>query len=226
MSSQAVSREQAIQAMSVLGNNADWDQVDSRILQEGVIDSPQEAGRQFTLFLCQRARMVLASMILACVAALDLVTFLRTGWGQWLGAADGAGLEGDPDCDPRADKLTEIDWSKVGFETCLKKDEPSITGEEKLKRLKGKGLLRLGTKAFHSLWLDYQANGENSVLERLRRECGTTYLDFFGDVLRSPSGKRCVLYLYWDGGEWYWDYSYLGSGWGARSVSAVLATST
>lgn len=43
-------------------------------------------------------------------------------------------------------------------------------------------------------------------------------------ILRNSNGNRYVLYLYWDGGEWYWHYFWLDNKWNANNPSAVLAT--
>lgn len=126
--------------------------------------------------------------------------------------------------DERSYALTEIDFSQVLLETCLEKNEDRITGETKLKRLKEKELIRLGGQQFLALWLDYQANKENSVLEWLRKTRGITYLDFPGLVLLYPDGSRYVLYLFWYGGQWYWDYYWLDYVWDGRHFSAALAS--
>ncbi|MCX6713049.1 MAG: hypothetical protein NTY66_02475, partial [Candidatus Vogelbacteria bacterium] len=74
------------------------------------------------------------------------------------------------------------------------------------------------------LWLDYQANKENSVLGWLYRTRKITYLDFFGLVLRDPDGRRCVLCLYRHGdGSWLWNYYWLDGDWESERCSAGLA---
>ena len=98
--------------------------------------------------------------------------------------------------DTRCDALTEVDFGKVQFETCLKEDETLIIkGEENLTRLKAGRDIRLGATVFMGLWEDYQKNKENSTLENLYKEKSIAYLDFFGDVLLDPDGYRRVLYL-------------------------------
>lgn len=126
--------------------------------------------------------------------------------------------------DARNDALTEVDFSRVLFETCLKDGETSITGEEKLKRLKANGNIRLNANIFLGLWEDYQTKKVNSVLEQLCREKGITYMDFFGDVLLGPGGGRGVLCLCRGVGVWCWGCSWLPSGWGAVGHSASLAS--
>jgi hypothetical protein len=43
-------------------------------------------------------------------------------------------------------------------------------------------------------------------------------------ILRNPNGNRYVLYLYWNGGQWNWNYNWLDNDWSAHNPSAVLAT--
>ncbi|MEK7182253.1 MAG: hypothetical protein AAB679_00640, partial [Patescibacteria group bacterium] len=48
--------------------------------------------------------------------------------------------------DERSLALTEVDLSKVVFETTLEKNEKNIKGEERLERLKEKNVVRLDAK--------------------------------------------------------------------------------
>ena len=148
----------------------------------------------------------------------------QRGWTIWRGLATSDGLTGDEQQDYRSLALTEIDWNRVLFPTCLKGDETSITGEEKLKRLQASGEILLDAKVGEELLLDYKTNGENSVLEKLRQQHNVTYLDFFGTILRNPRGNRCVLYLCFSGGQWRWFYGWLGDVWFVFLGSAALAS--
>lgn len=149
--------------------------------------------------------------------------FIGKDWATWKGPIDGDGLSGDEDIDPRSMTLTEVE---LAFETCLLEGEKSITGEEKLRRLKEKpGFIRFGGTVFYALWLDYQANKENSVLEWIYRNFKISFMDFMGQVLRSPRGRRSVLSLYrLDGGGWRWHYSWLGLQWDADYPSVGCAS--
>lgn len=202
--------------MSVLANNVCWDELDAKKVQE-VIDKPQEAGRQFTQFLKNGAEAViclLASFVTKLVDKFSHTEFLGEDWKI-------------AERDEREDGLTEVDWFKVDFETCLKPNESHITGEEKLKRLKAGGKVRLGGRAFLTLWQDYQEKKEASVLEQLYKTKGILYVDFFGLILQTPSGGRRVLYLCRGGdGAWFWHFDWLGRGWLARSFSAVSQVSS
>lgn len=129
--------------------------------------------------------------------------------------------------DPRSAALSEVDFSQVLFETCLKENESSIKGEEKLIRLKASKNIRPGATVFMGLWEDYREHKEDSVLECLFKERGITYLDFFGDVLLDPDGNRCVLSFYrCDDGVWRWLYYWLVHDWSAARPSASLASET
>lgn len=140
----------------------------------------------------------------------DPATFIGAGWK----------LEGK-DADTRSLELKEINVSKVLFETCLEEGEERVTGEEKLQRLIRKGGIRLDPRFGVTL---YQEEGQKT-LERLYAEQGITYLDFFGRILVSPVGRRCVLCLCRDGGGgWYWGADWLDLGWSVRSFSARLAS--
>jgi hypothetical protein len=108
-------------------------------------------------------------------------------------------------------ELAEVDLAKFVFETCLEKNETSISGEEKFLRLKEKSeFIRFGANVFLGLREDYQAKKENSVLEWLYRNHKITFMDFPGTVLRCPYGDRHVLCLFRnDGGGWDWNYNWL-----------------
>lgn len=220
------STKQVVQTMSVLGNNADFESIEPATLQT-VIDDPIESGRQFTLFLKNHARLIIGEpkkILLDHICPFSPAEFIGQGWTIWLGSADGNGLSGEPDQDLREQTLAEVDFSQALIENCLKDGEASIKGEEKLRRLKEAGNTRLGGATFLALWRDYQTNKENSVLEWLYRNRKITYLDFFGLVLRSPNGSRCVLYLYrYEDGEWYWNYGWLAYDWESRHGAAGLA---
>lgn len=166
-----------------------------------------------------QARSLIASF------AVDPARFIGKDWRIWRGPADGDGLTGEKDTDPRSQDTAEIEIARILFETCLREGENSIPGEEKLSRLKKAGHIRLGGNAFLGFWEDYQANKENSVLEWLYRTRKITYLDFFGDILRDPNGDRSVLYLCRrDDGQWGWSCNWLGVGWGAGILSAGYAS--
>ncbi len=221
--SKVVSRGQALEVSSRFAAQIDWDQLDGQKLQDEVINlSPEEFGRRFTAFLKAGARFVFGGLKIAC-AKFDLVKFFdNENWTFWKGPKDGNGLNGEEERDRVSLSLTEVDFEKTDFLTCLEKGESSITGEEKLIRLKKLSRPLYGANQFLGLWEDYQKNKAASVLERLCQQKGITYIDFFGDILRGPGGGRCVLYLYRSGdGSWGWGCGWLGGDWGVRDFAAV-----
>ena len=204
-----MSSKQRLQLMSVFMLNADFDDVPSDVAQL-IIDNPVEAGRQFTFYLKNGGRVSIGDMKIAPVP-FDSVKFIGS---DWKVIAE--------DHDACNDGLAEVDFNKVDFAICLKEGETSITGEEKLKRLKALKQILYGATTFMGLWNDYHARKENSVLETLYRTKGITYLDFFGDVLLDPNGNRFVLCLCRnDDGQWHWRYDWLGIRWNAKNGSAV-----
>ncbi len=108
--------------------------------------------------------------------------------------------------DERALVITEVDLSKIRLETTLKPGETPVIGEERLKRLKKAGHIRLDAKVFQTLW-----ENQSLIPEKWKEKTNgnTTYIFFDGTVLRSPGGFRYALCLYWGGGEWRWRYRWL-----------------
>jgi len=197
MATKIISVEQRFELLSKLGANVDWDLLDSGGIQQ-IIDQPGNPGQQLTVFLRNGGRVTLGDLKIA-TAPFDPVKFIGENWSLIAGEHDS-----------RNDGITEVDFSKVDFVTCLAKGESAITGEEKLKRLKAGSQIRFGAGVFAGLWRNYQARKENSVLETLFRTKNITYIDFFGDVLLDPNGRRFVLYLYSGGdGRWVWRYDRL-----------------
>jgi hypothetical protein len=146
-------------------------------------------------------------------------TFFGEGWSIWKGPADGDGLQGEEQQDFRSLALQEVDFSQVLLETYLKEGKEWITGEEKLRRMKESGVIRLDAHVAQAPW------GEegHKTLEWLRKEKGVIYIDFMGTELRSPNGVRCVLCLYWYGNWRDLHFRVLRDDWGAAHSSAALA---
>lgn len=148
------------------------------------------------------------------------LTFVGSGCTIWKGPADGKGLEGEEEQDARSLVLTEVHLSKIRFETMLRPGEISITGEERITRLKAAGHICFDAAVFHHLW-----ENKHLIPESWKEEINgsTRYIFFDGSILRSSYGYRYVLYLYWDVGQWRWRVRWLGYGWDAGNPSAVLA---
>lgn len=169
----------------------------------------------------QTARPFRWSLILDCSQPFIPIELINKDLRVWLGPADGDGQSGEPDIDPRADSLDKVDFGKALFEHCFKESKSSIIGEEKLRQLKEREseVIRHGGQQFQALWCDWKKNGEQSVLEYLRKTSGITYMDFMGLVLRDPVGSRCVLYLDWNEGVWNGYYFWLDEDFLDRSLS-------
>jgi hypothetical protein len=197
----------------------DWTNAEIKKLSEGDVLA------QVRKVVRGEAEITIIKRILKLVQAFDPASFINKDWAIWKGLIDGGGETGEEDRDVREDSLTQIDLADLLCETCLVGEETSITGGEKLRRLKKSNKIRLGGKAFLAFWADYQKNRENSMLEHLYKVYGVSYLDFFGLVLRSPGGLRYVLYLSRDaGGQWGWRYRWLGIDWKSGHGSASLAS--
>ena len=203
------SQGQVLNAITILMNNADWDAVSAPVLQK-VIDNPKDAGREFTAFLKNGGRVsqgVPKVIPIGRTSAFDPVAFIGEGWSI-------------VEQDERSLKLSEVDLTKVNFETMLKDRESSVVGEEKLKRLIESGYIRLDAKVFQTLW-----ENQHLIPESWKQKTNgnTTYIFFNGTFLRDSYGRRCVLYLCWDGGEWDWGCRWLDDEFDAFSPSLVLA---
>ena len=179
-----------------------------------------EFARELAKFAKRQACWVAVTIIEIVRNRFNLAEFIGKDWNFWLGPADGKGLEGEIAQDPRSLALVQIDLTKVQFVTMLKGDEVSITGEERLTRLKSAGYIRLDADIFLTLWKNQHLIPE-SWKEKINGN--TCYIFFDGTILRDSGGRRCVLYLFWDGGAWGWSVSWLGSGRRANYPSAVLA---
>ncbi len=118
-------------------------------------------------------------------------------------------------------KLEELDLTKVRFETGLNEEESSIQGEEKLRRLKTAGHIRLDANVLRTLW-ENQTLIPASWKEPINGNARLIYFD--GTILRDSGGHRFVLCLRWNGGEWNWRCCWLDYGWSAGYPSAVLAS--
>lgn len=217
--------DQSHQIMAALGTNTDWSSIDFDAcgLQDAIIRNPQQAGRDFTAFLRNRARLIVGEPKIIPIdrsRPFNPAEFIGKGWDFWRGPIDGNGLEGDLNEDPRSLALTELDLSKIRLVTMLG-PETVINGEEKLRRLKAVNHIRLDLGIARTFW-------ENKDLfPPLFKELtngGTTYIFFDGQILRRPSGRRYVLYFYFDGGRWNWRCDWLGYDWYVNYPSAVLAS--
>lgn len=205
MSKKQVGTGQSHALMAVLATKVRWDELDGDIVQKEMIEQPDRIGAEFMRFLQNRGRVIVVGSKIAVDRSkpFDPETFIGKGWK----------IE---EQDERSLALPEIDLSAVRLESMLKpEDGGSVQGKEKLRRLKADGRIRLDAAVFKVLW-DNQALIPESWKGKL--------IFFDGTVLRSPSGRRCVLCLCWAGSRWAWDYYWLDFDWGDNGPSAVLAS--
>lgn len=108
--------------------------------------------------------------------------------------------------DEKALALTEIDLTKVVFKTTLEKGERSIKGEDKLKRLKEKNVVRLDAGIFQTLW-----ENQHLIPEKWKKKINGRTIEIFfdGTILRGSNGVLMVMCLYWCDGKWHWSYQWL-----------------
>jgi hypothetical protein len=66
-------------------------------------------------------------------------------------------------------------------------------------------------------------NSIQSREARLRCVQGVVAQAALYTILRNPNGNRYVLYLYWNGGKWNWNYNWLDNDHGVGNPSAGLA---
>ncbi len=190
---------------------------------EWVFQHPVEAGREFTLFLKNGARVFIGepkTIPIDRTTPFNPAEFIGAGWTIWKGPAEGNGLEGEEEQDARSLALTTLDVTRLRLETTLKGEETSIVGEEKLKRLQKMTDIRLDAGIFPTFW-----RNQHLIPERFKAQSNgnTTYVFCDGTVLRSPDGGRCVLFFFWYGAarKWHWSYYRLGGHFDANSPSAV-----
>ena len=154
-------------------------------------------------------------------------TFIGAGWSVWRGPANGNGLKGEEERDPRSAVLTELDLNQVQLVTCLiKRGGREIAGEECIKRLRtdDDDLVRLDENAFKAFWDNW---GQFLVwFKRLNGniQFNIQFISFDGVVLRDPFGDRYTLCLYFNNdGSMGWDCGWLGGDRDANNLSAMLA---
>lgn len=172
--------------------------------------SQPDFARELAKFARKQACWVGASIISIVRGRFNPVEFVGEGWNI---IAD--------ETDTRSIALTELDLTKVELRTMLKDGETSVKGEEKLKRLKASGLVRLDAEIFLTLW-----ENQHPIPESWKEKVNgnTRYIFFDGTVLRDSYGLRYVLCLYWDDGGWHWGVYWLDFGWDVYGPSAVLAS--
>ena len=127
----------------------------------------------------------------------------------------------DNETDLRSTALKNLDLTKVRFVTMLKDGELCIKGEEKLKRLKSAGHIRLDASIFWTLWMNEHLIPE-SWKKKASKKRATRFIRFDGTIFLDQNGLCHVPCLYYEHSEWHWCTDYLGSICGVDDPSAVL----
>jgi len=200
--SKPVSIGQSHNLMAILASKVRWDELDGEVVQREMIEKPDRVVAEFMRFLKNRGQVIVASskLVIDRTQPFD-PSFVGKGW-----TID--------EQDERSLQLTEIDLNAVLLQDMLRpEDNGSIQGEEKLKRLKKAGHVRLDAAVFKALW-----DNQHLIPESWKSK----YVYFDGTVLRSPNGCRRVLYFYCDGSRWGWDYHWLDNNTLGNRPSAVL----
>ena len=221
-----ISAGQSRSIIASLLTDTPWESIDADV--QAFIELPAEQrGKMFAAFIANKFHLNVGDPKTLLTKQFDPTSFIGKGWTTWKGPIDGDGLAGEEDVDTRSLALTEIELANFIFETCFKKGETSIFGEEKLRRLKEERpeFVRFAGNVFLGLWLDYEANKENSILEWFHRNFGITFMDFPGQILRYTNGHRIIFYLNrLDDGKWSWSYNWLDSRWRVDDPSVGCAS--
>ena len=210
----AVSRDMLAELLSRFSKDTNWSQLDSDQIQREVVQlSTDEFGRRATAWLKNGTRLeVKGSSVLTIdrTKPFDPVKFIGSGWSVV-----------NEESDKRSLALTIVDFSKITFESGLCEGETTITGEEKLKRLKAGKMIHLDAKYGQAL---LEEKGQ-ATLRFLHDTYGISWMEFAGTVLRSGDGGRCFLYFYrHDDGSWRWSCRWLDYARDTSNVSPLLAT--
>ncbi|MDO8564835.1 MAG: hypothetical protein Q7R88_02465 [bacterium] len=211
----------ATRMLATLQNNVAVEEVPDTTA-EWVFQHPVEAGKEFTLFLKNRAQVLIGKVETITIdrtSAFNPAEFIGKGWTIWKGPANGNGLEGEEEQDTRSLALTTLDVTRLRLETTLKEGEDSIVGEEKLARLqKMTDVIRPDAGIFLTFW-----KNQHLIPERFKAQTNgnTTYIFCDGTILRSPHGDRYVLCFCWRGDAWGWGCDGLGGVWFADGPSVV-----
>ncbi|HZS43199.1 MAG TPA: hypothetical protein VFA52_03215 [Candidatus Paceibacterota bacterium] len=216
--SKTISIAQSHNLVSILANNTDWKQVDSKVAQD-IIDNPRGAGNQFTRFLRNGAKIDFEE---PKIIPIDRFEPLNPDNPNWSG--DGWSID---EQDERSLALTEIDLNKVRLVTTLKAGEITITGEERLARLKKANYVNLDAQTLFAFLQHTELLPPQWKRQSYRRCFGKIpqgYIFFHGTILRDRRGRRHVPYVNWDGKESWVYIRAMDTGFQLTSVhpSAVL----
>jgi hypothetical protein len=138
------------------------------------------------------------------------------------------------DQDERSLRITVLDVSKIQLKTMFvaTKKQFSIPGEEKLKRLKEAGYIRLDFWIFMAFWRNRKNRKKRFFRKEIRALIPEEWkkvkaICFDGTLLKTPYNKRVVPCLYWNPEieKWRWILYEVNGGWygHVNFPSAVIA---
>ena len=208
-----VSRDQMGELGARFLTDTDWGVVDHDTTQ-GVIELPRgELGRRFTAFARNGFQLIIkgpSSLVIDRAQIPPVEKFIGKDWES---------IERNA----QALALKEVDFSKAIFGCPLREDEKYITGDVKLEREKEEDDKFLRLDSGVGIALHQEPN--QVTLRFLHDTFGMTWMEFTGDVLRSPRGGRDFLCLCrFDGGSWFWLCHWLSRAREATRVSVRLAS--
>lgn len=133
------------------------------------------------------------------------------------------GLEGwrvvHEETDARSALLESLNPTSIHLVTMLKNREVGpITGEERIKRCKKAGHIRLDVGVLFAFWRNKHKIPENW---KSGPDGSDRCVYFDGTVLLNSHNERCVYCLYWDANEWHKTIDWLGVP-SKNFVSAVI----
>lgn len=195
-----------------LREHTEWESVSPEVVLRLVDGDHRELGRQFAEFIKNGGRVNVGERNAVSISRpmqFDLTTLPgREGW-QIV----------DEETDQRSVELETLSPSMVRLETMLKTGEPSITGEERLKRIKEAGHVRLDLGVFLAFWNNQELIPENWKENADGTDC---FIYFDGTVLLSPLGERYVFCMYRHNSVWNQTLDCLAVDQCQDSVSAIL----
>jgi len=144
--------------------------------------------------------------ILPVLRTFDPAGFTGEKVSAWLGPFAGNGQSGEPYVNLQESRLERINWEMVHFESALQSEpkEYTISAEKKRARLKLARRTILGGASCQPLWENYEKEGCESMLEKLRAR-GICSILFLGQPMLGWLGsmpRRYYLQLSYDGKAW------------------------
>ena len=190
-----------IRAHNMLLENAEPERISGEIVQAGIIQDSQRAGREYRRFLENGAKLELVlpgHHIIDCRQASMPAEWKKTGW--QIERHRNMGLQV---FDQAALQLFLADEQKRG----------AVRGDKLRKLVEGEPILP-------DAYLDFYLAHTELIPESWKGKA----VFFWGTIYRSPGGDFYVRDLVWLGGRWNWSYRWLDDGWGSTRPALVLAS--